>query len=131
MDWTYITDEQRNASRSLAPEFAAAMKRSNYQNTYHDIDAFIKMPMYRNKIRANNLDDAYVKKYLIPQIKTAYDNLNGTSMQRFGIRDNTNPMHRLSSADYNYEDQRRYGGTRRKRRSKKAKKTRRHRKKRA
>ena len=36
MDWTYITDEQRNASRSLAPEFAAAMKRSNYQNTYHE-----------------------------------------------------------------------------------------------
>ena len=124
-DWNYITDEQRNASRILAPEFAAAMKRSNYQNTYDDIDAFIKMPMYRNKIRANNLDDAYVKKYLVPQIKTAYDNLKGTSMQRFGIRDNTNPMHRLSSADYNY------GGTRRKRRSKKAKKTRRHRKKRA
>ena len=125
MDWTYITDEQRNASRSLAPEFAAAMKRSNYQNTYHDIDAFIKMPMYRNKIRANNLDDAYVKKYLIPQIKTAYDNLKGNSIPRFGIRENTNPMHILSSADYNY------GGTRRKRRSKKAKKTRRHRKKRA
>jgi len=125
MDWTYITDEQRNASRSLAPEFAAAMKRSNYQNTYYDIDAFIKMPMYSNKIRANNLDDAYVKKYLIPQIKSAYDNLKGNSIPRVGIRDNTNPMHRLSSADYNY------GGTRRKRRSKKAKKTRRHRKKRA
>jgi hypothetical protein len=125
MDWTYITDEQRNASRILAPEFAAAMKRSNYQNTYDDIDAFIKIPMYQKKIIENDLDDGYVKKYLIPQIKTAYDNLKGNSMPRFGIRDNTNPMHRLSSADYNY------GGTRRKRRSKKAKKTRRHRKKRA
>ena len=125
MDWTYITDEQRNASRILAPEFAAAMKRSNYQNTNDDIDAFIKIPMYRKKIRENDLDDAYVKKFLIPQIITAYNNLKETSMPRFGIRDNTNPMHRLSSADYNY------GGTRRKRRSKKAKKTRRHRKKRA
>jgi len=124
-DWNYITDEQRNASRILAPEFASAMKRSNYQNNYDDIDAFIKLQINKDKIRKYKLDDGYVKKYLIPQIKTAYDNLKGTSMPRFGIRDNTNQMHKLSSADYNY------GGTRRKRRSKKAKKTRRHRKKRA
>jgi hypothetical protein len=123
-DWNYITDEQRNASRILAPEIATAMQRSNYQNNYDDIDAFIKLPINTDKIRKYNLDDGYVKKYLIPQIKTAYNNLNGTSMTRFGIRDNTNPMHKLSSADYNY------GGTRRKRRSKKSKKTRRHRKKR-
>jgi hypothetical protein len=123
-DWNYITDEQRNASRILAPEIAAAMQRSNYQNNYDDIDAFIKLPINKDKIRKYNLDDGYVKKYLIPQIKTAYDNLKGTSMTRFGIRDNTNPMHKVSLADYNY------GGTRRKRRSKKAKKTRRQRKKR-
>jgi hypothetical protein len=120
-DWNYITDEQRNASRILAPEIAAAMKRSNYQNTYDDIDAFIKLPINKDKIRKYKLDDGYVKKYLIPQIKTAYDNLKGTSMP---YRYNTNPMHPQSSPDYNY------GGTRRKRRSKKAKKTRRHRKKR-
>jgi hypothetical protein len=114
-DWNYITDEQRNASRILAPEIAAAMQRSNYQNNYDDIDAFIKLPINKDKIRKYKLDDGYVKKYLIPQIKTAYDNLKGTSMPRFGIRDNTNPMHTLSSADYNY------GGTRRKRRKTKSK----------